>query len=317
MPASHGAPTRRHVAVAIGPDADPDLGDAVRRGGGTVVPLAQAQALIWASGPGDFPTSLPDSVEWVQLPSAGVEAWFAAGLVPRESAVVWTSAAGVYSASVAEHALTLLLAGIRALPTHLGATSWARAEAASARVDTLRSRTVAVIGAGGIGRALIPMLGALGADVLAVNRSGRPVPGAVSTFPTAQIGAVWAHADHVVLSAPATAATYHLVGPRELAQLGQSSWVVNVARGSLVDTQALVTALRENRIGGAALDVTDPEPLPDDHPLWTLPNVIITPHEANPPGLMRRAYAAHVSANVARFAEGAALDSVIDTVAGY
>lgn len=310
---SDSASAPRRPAIAIGPEQGADLSDAVRRGGGTVVPLSQAQALIWTGGPADFPT-LPSSVEWVQLPSAGVEKWFAQGVIADNASVVFTNASGVYSASVAEHALALLLTGVRGIsPTYTGTESLH----SHSNVSTLRGRTVAVVGAGGIGRALIPMLTALGAKVIAVNRSGRPVPGAESTLSADRISAVWSEVDHVVIAAPATAATYHLVGPREFAQLRPHSWVVNIARGSLIDTDALVTALRDNRIGGAALDVTDPEPLLDPHPLRALPNVVLTPHTANPPELMRGALLEHVRVNVARFAEGAALASVVDTVAGY
>ena len=95
------------------------------------------------------------------------------------------------------------------------------------------------------------------------------------------------------------------------------AWVVNVARGSLIDTNALVEALAEERIGGAALDVTDPEPLPDGHPLWTEPRALITPHTANPPGALARALAGRIEENVARFGADEELIGLIDVEAGY
>jgi D-3-phosphoglycerate dehydrogenase len=95
------------------------------------------------------------------------------------------------------------------------------------------------------------------------------------------------------------------------------AWIVNVARGSLIDTEALVAALQAGQIGGAALDVTDPEPLPDGHPLWTAPNTIITPHVANPQGAMMRHLAERVRENVRRFAAGEDLLAPIDPEAGY
>lgn len=228
----------------------------------------------------------------------------------------FTSAAGAFAATVAEHALALLLAGVRALPEHLEARSWEQ-EHLMGRVGTLRGATVTIVGAGGIGRALIPMLAALGAEVVAVNRSGRPVPGAIRTLPVSALDEVWSNTDHVVVAAPATPATRHLVGSAELAKLPTHSWVVNVARGSLVDTDALVEALRTGSIAGAGLDVTDPEPLPDGHPLWGLTNAIITPHDSNPTVLRENAYAEHVAANVARFVAGEPLIARVNPTQGY
>lgn len=309
--------------IAIGP-ADPPptlLVKAVTEGGGTVTDLDAAHGLIFAGPVADFPARLPANIRWVQLPAAGIEDWFAAGVVQAHPRVEFTSAAGAFAASVAEHALAMLLAGVRYLPEQLRATSWRQAEFYP-HVGSLRGKTVTIVGAGGIGRALIPLLTPLGARVIAVNRSGRPVtgpgiPDEVETVPAEQLGRVWSRTDHVVIAAPATAATRHLVGADELARLGPTSWVVNVARGSLIDTDALVAALTAGSIGGAGLDVTDPEPLPDGHPLWTLPNVILTPHDSNPPHLRLAAFADHVADNVARFAAGRALLAPVDPERGY
>lgn len=304
------------VPIALGPTQTPLLAEAVTRGGGTVVDVTNARGLIWDGGPDDFPRDLPPGIGWVQLFSAGVEDWFAAGVVRRHPDVLFTSAAGAFAASVAEHALTLLLGGVRNMPAHTLADSWQQAEFFP-RVGTLRGATVAIVGAGGIGRALIPMLAALGAHSLAVNRSGAPVPGAIETLPADRIAEVGPRADHIVIAAPATPATKHLVGAAELAALRPTSWVINVARGSLIDTNALVAALRAGTIGGAGLDVTEPEPLPDGHPLWSLPNAVITPHDSNPPQLRLRAFADRVAANVARFAAGQQLLAPIDPTLGY
>ena len=121
----------------------------------------------------------------------------------------------------------------------------------------------------------------------------------------------------MVIAAPATDGTRHLVGARELAAMREDAWLVNVARGSLVDTDALVEALRSGSIAGAALDVTDPEPLPDGHPLWELPNALITPHVATPPEAERRHFAARVEENVRRLAAGEELEGLIDPEGGY
>ncbi|WP_328393230.1 D-isomer specific 2-hydroxyacid dehydrogenase family protein [Nocardia sp. NBC_00416] len=301
-------------AIHLGPEYDPALARGIEGGGGRLVPLDDAEAVVWSGGPDAFPDRLPDTVRWVQLPSAGIERWMAAGIVDHDR--VWTSAAGAYAPSVAEHAVTLLLAGVRGLGEQVRATSWRKAEF-DARVGTLRGATVAIIGAGGIGRAMIPLLGAFGADVLAVTRSGTSVPGAVETVAASRTGEIWSRADHFVIAAPATAETAHLVDAEVMARMKPTAWIVNIARGSLIDTDALVRALGDGTIGGAALDVTDPEPLPAGHPLWTLPNAIVTPHLANPSTGLRTLLADHVRANVERFAAGEPLLAVIGLERGY
>ena len=302
--------------IALGPSQDSLLIEAIEQGGATPADVADAQALVWAAGPADFPDPVPDNIEWVQLFSAGVEEFFTSGVIPRYPNVRFTSAAGAFAHTVAEHALALLLAGVRYLPEQLGARTW-RSNEFAPHVGTLRGATVGIVGAGSIGRALIPMLAAIGARVVAVNRSGTPVPGAAQTIPAANIGEIWSRIDHVVVAAPATPATAHLVGEAELAQLKPTSWVINVARGSLVDTDALVTALRSGTIGGVGLDVTDPEPLPDGHPLWALPNAMITPHDSNPPQRRDAAFADRVATNVRRFVAGQDLVAPIDPISGY
>lgn len=307
----------RSPRIAVGPAPDERFVRAVTSGGGVVCDLDDApDALVWTDGPDSFPESLPRSVRWVQLPAAGVERWLSEGIVRAHPQVMWTSAAGAYSATVAEHALMLLLAGVRALPAHLEATSW-KPEAFFPTLGTLRGSTIGIIGAGGIGRALIPMLAALGARALAVTRSGRPVPGAVETYPVERIDEIWHLADHFVVAAPSTTETEQLVGAPELAAMKPTAWVINVARGRLIDTEALVEALRQGTIAGVGLDVTDPEPLPDGHPLWSMPNAMITPHDSNPPAVRIPAYLEHVTENVTRFASGLDPVAVIDPSAGY
>jgi phosphoglycerate dehydrogenase-like enzyme len=123
--------------------------------------------------------------------------------------------------------------------------------------------------------------------------------------------------DFVVLSAPETAQTIGLLNADRLALLPSHAWIVNVGRGSTVDTAALVTALETGRLAGAALDVTDPEPLPDGHPLWRLPNAIITSHTACTPSLGRAAFADRVRTNISRFIRGEALLGRVDADLGY
>ncbi|GGL20472.1 D-isomer specific 2-hydroxyacid dehydrogenase family protein [Nocardia jinanensis] len=307
-------PPTRVPAIHLGPDHDLALGRGIEAGGGRLVPLDEAEAVVWKGGPDTFPDRLPDAVRWVQLPSAGIERWFAAGIL--DGGRIWTSAAGAYAPRVAEHAVLLLLAGVRGLGEQARATSWRKAEFET-RVATLHGATVAIIGCGGIGRAMIPLFTAFGAEVLASTRSGTPVPGAAETVDASRNAELWARADHFVIAAPATAETAQLVDADALAQMKPTAWIVNIARGSLIDTDALVRALRAETIGGAALDVTDPEPLPEGHPLWSLPNAVITPHLANPSNGLPSLLAEHVRANVERFAAGETLLSPVDIERGY
>jgi phosphoglycerate dehydrogenase-like enzyme len=290
-----------------------DLERAVRDGGGELAPLESADGLVWLGGSPDELPELPDSLRWVQLPSAGVEQWVRSGKV--DGARDWTSATGAFGLPVAEHALALMLAADKAIHHFACERSWlgeGRHE-----VRALEGSTVLIVGAGGIGRALIGLLEPFGADVIAVTRRGRDVPGAARTLAADRLSEVWGEAHHVVIAAPATDGTRRLVGARELAAMREDAWLVNVARGTLVDTDALVEALRAGAIAGAALDVTDPEPLPDGHPLWELPNVLITPHVATPPEAERRHFAERVRENVRRLAAGEALEGLIDPDGGY
>lgn len=300
------------IAVAVAPVADPHITQAVTAAGGVIADLADARVLIWLGEAHDMP-ALPETIAWVALKTAGIEQFVAAGVIDETR--LWTNASGVYAENVAEHALALLLAGLRQIDTAVR-TRWDKS-AVDPAVRTLRGSTVAIIGAGGIADALIPRLSACGASVIAVNRSGRDVPGAAQTLPAARLAEVWPATDHVVLAAPATAETRHLINPETLAALPAHCWVVNIARGPLIDQHALHHALSTGQIAGAALDVTDPEPPDQQDPLWDLPNVIITPHVANPASGLTREFAPWVADNLRRFAAGEELRSLVTTGRDY
>jgi phosphoglycerate dehydrogenase-like enzyme len=290
--------------VHVAPDSDRAIEEAITAAGGRIGPLDDADALVWLNGDSNsFDIELPERVRWVQLPAAGVENWLDRAADGRQ----WTSAAGAYGLPVAEHALALLLAGARRLADCARAQTWI-----DPRAMPLDGSTVAIVGAGGIGRVLIKLLEPLDVEVLAVTRRGRD-----GTLPADRLGEILPAAHHVVIAAPATPDTRHIIGAAELDAMRDDAWLVNVARGSLVDTDALVAALAAGSIAGAALDVTDPEPLPDGHPLWSEPRALITPHIANPAATLRRYLARHVGENVGRFARGEELMAVIDPDAGY
>ena len=301
------------IPVALLPHSDPHLAEAIASAGGTLADLAEARALVWIGNVDGFPDPLPDNIEWVQLRLAGIESFLRAGLLDDRR--IWTNASGFYAENVAEHALALLLAGLRQINVAV-LRHWDE-KAIDPAVRSLHGSTVGIIGAGGIARSLIPRLKACGAQVIAVNRSGRPVEGASVTLPASRIDEVWGHIDHVVLAAPATDDTRHLINARTLAALPRHAWLINVARGPLVDEVALRDALVAGEIAGAALDVTDPEPPAPDDPLFGLDNVVITPHVANPAGRLTEEMAGPLAENLRRFVDGEDLLSVVEYGRGY
>lgn len=301
--------------IAVAPVSRPAMAEAfiaaVLAGGGRPAPLDEAVGLVWAdpAQAAQFPAVIAAApqVRWVQLPYAGIEP-FAGHLDTR---FTWTCGKGVYAPPVAEHVLALTLAGLRGLHTYARATTWAPPEGRN-----LDGARVTIFGGGGICTSVIDRFAPFGCSFTVVRRSSAPVAGAVVVGPDRALEAI-RDADVVVLALALTAETRGLVDARFLAAMQRHAWLVNVGRGGHVVTDDLVTALRVGEIGGAALDVTDPEPLPDGHALWTLPNCIITPHIANTPEMGLPLIAARVQDNVARFARGEPLVGVVDVAAGY
>lgn len=305
----------KHAAerlIFVGTSDSPTLWDAVELGGGTpTTSIATAQAAIWTGGGAAYLAELlHEGIEWLQLPSAGAENYKASGAVSQCRTT--TSASPAYAATVAEHALAMLLSCVRRLHNLSRLTTWSVPE-----ISRLRGSTVAIIGCGRIGEALMVHLEPFGVTVLASTRTGRPVDGAAETVTPDQHDDILARADCVVVAAPATPSTKSLIGESELAAMKPTAFLVNVARGSLVDSAALEAALRDGAIAGAALDVTDPEPLPDGHPFWTMDEVLITPHTANPDAWDAELLAPLVRSNVERFINGDQLLGIVDPNLGY
>lgn len=224
-------------------------------------------------------------LRWVQSLAAGPDHVLSVGFAPD---VVVTSGRSLHDRPVAEHALALVLAAARRLDLAVRAQighRWAgelgglQAGGNSERFTTLRGARVVVWGFGSIAATLAPLLEALGASVTGVARSAGTRSGYPVVTP-AELDRVLRDADVLVLILPATPETRRSVDAEVLRLLPRRAWVVNVGRGATVDEEALVDALREGRIGGAALDVAAVEPLPVDSPLWDAPNVLITPHAA-------------------------------------
>ena len=304
------------MRIAIAPSETPGwVRDAVAAGGADVVePGPGAEALVW-SHPHDVEglrrtlDEAPD-VRWVQLPWAGVEAFAAAGVF--DDGRLWTCGKGVYAPEVAEHALALALAGLRDLPARVTATSWGRQSGLS-----LIEGRVTILGGGGITESLVELLRPFRCDITVVRRRDQPMAGVARVVTPESLHDVLAGADLVALALALTPETVGIIGAPELAAMEPHAWLVNVARGRHVVTDDLVEALRSERMGGAGLDVTDPEPLPDRHPLWDEPRCIITPHTANTPEMARGPLTRRITENVRRFVAGEPLIGPVDPAAGY
>jgi len=278
--------------IAIGPELHSFATEAVAAAGGTVVDVDESpDGLVWLNpadvdGLGRALQAAPDA-GWVQLPFAGIEPVVEAGLI--DPARRWTCAKGAYAEPVAEHALALALAGLRGLRVRAEARSWGTAAGTS-----LYDRRVTILGGGGITTSLLQQL--------APFRVEHTVLGGATV---------------VFLALALSPATTGIIGADELALMDEEAWLVNVARGRHVDTGALYDALTSGTIAGACLDVTDPEPLPDGHPLWELPNCLITPHTADTWDMIRPLLAERIRINVERFASGGELVGQVDPAAGY
>jgi glyoxylate/hydroxypyruvate reductase A len=216
-------------------------------------------------------------LRWIQCMGAGVEGL----LVPELAAGVRiTRVAGIFGPWMAEYTLgwclwvTQRMDGFRASQRQ---RRWAPVDPVP-----LRGQTLCVVGLGDIGRSIAKAARALGMRVIGVTRSGRASRDAVRVYRTAALRTALARADFVVLTLPLSDETRGLVGRAELAALRPTAWLLNLARGPIVDEGALLEALRRRRLGGAVLDVFDTEPLPAAHPLWGFDNVVITPHISGP-----------------------------------
>jgi phosphoglycerate dehydrogenase-like enzyme len=299
--------------IALSPEGvRPWLADAATAGGAAIVAVADADALLWTdTARADELAGLlaaAPQIRWVQLPWAGIEP-FVAVLDPDR---VWTCAKGVYAEPVAEHALALMLAGLRHIAGFAGEDHWTAPQG-----HNLLGGNVTILGAGGITESLLRLLSPFEATVTVVRKRHSPMAGADRVVGLEDLDGALAGADAVVLALALTPETVGLIDAHRLLRMPRHAWLVNVARGRHVVTDDLVDALRREVIGGAGLDVTDPEPLPDGHPLWSLPNCVITPHTANTPAMAVPLLGARIRENVRRYAAGEPLLGLVDPALGY
>jgi phosphoglycerate dehydrogenase-like enzyme len=257
-------------------------------------------------------------LRWVHTtPAGGGGQVRAAGLDPADlHRVVFTTSGGVHAEPLAEFAVFGVLAGARGLP-RLVADQRAHVWGERSAKPVISTQRVLVVGLGGIGRAVTRKLAALGVHVTGVHRRTVDIPGVAAVEPLERLPEAIADADAIVLCLPGTDATRHLLGRELLARVRPGVTVVNVGRGSTIDESALIDALRDGRVGFAALDVFEHEPLADDSPLWDLPNVLVSPHAAAITDEEERLVAELFVANATRLIDGEPLVNVVDTVEFY
>lgn len=301
------------IEVAMEPKAFPEYLKAATDAGAQVVPInASVKALIWL----DYsqPEALAElldrnpQIEWVQLPFAGVDAF--AEIIKRP--ILFTSAKGSYREPVAEHALALSLAMMRVIPERVVTKTWGRKFAAS-----LYDSNVLIFGGGGITEELLKLLAPFRANVTVIRKNPTPIIGAKQTLGFDQLDAELPKADLLILAAALTDETRYLFDASKFSIMKPTAYLVNIARGPMVHTADLIKALNNDLIAGAAVDVTDPEPLPDGHPLWNAKNVIITPHTADTRDQVVRLFSDRIRENLRVYGQGQPLVGVVDPKLGY
>jgi len=257
-------------------------------------------------------------LKWVQTFGAGVEWLLTPDFSGRDKLLV-TNASGIHAQPITEHVFGLMLTFARQLHRAArlqSARRWQSAELQSS-VSSLSGATLGVVGLGAIGRKIAAAAAVFGMRVIALKRSPSNVSGVERVFGPGQLVPFLKEAEYIVNTLPLTAQTRGLFGPQAFAAMRSDAVFINVGRGGTVQTDALLRALEGGSIAGAALDVTDPEPLPADHPLWSLPNVVITPHYAGShPVYVQRASAIFLE-NLARFVAGHELTNLVDLHQGY
>jgi phosphoglycerate dehydrogenase-like enzyme len=254
-------------------------------------------------------------LRWVHTFSAGVERHVPA--LAGYDRVTLTNNTGAYDVPIAEHVIAMIFAAAKRVPEHLAAqarSEWQR----EVPHQEVRDATLVILGLGSIGTELARLAAGVGMRVIGVRRDpSRPAPGVDRVVPPERFIEAAREGDYIAVTAALTPKTKGMVSAEVLRAIKPTAWIINIARGPIVDEAALISALRERRIGGAALDVFDAEPLPADSPLWKLDNAILTPHVSNSsPKVLERSLAL-VAENVRRFKAGEPMLNVVDRVVGY
>jgi phosphoglycerate dehydrogenase-like enzyme len=285
----------------------------------TLAALPGAQGLVLVHGPQEEAQQVfaalrapGNTVRWMHFISAGREGYEELGWPPG---IVVSYAGGGVAPAVAEHAMALMLALCRRVPDMvqvvMARRAWDRTLVAP-KARALEGATLVIVGHGHIGRELARRARAFDMRIVTVARTPRPDPLVDEALPLASLHAALAQADVVAVTIALTPETTHLLGEAEFAACKKGALVINVARGAIIDQPALVRALHAGQIGGAGLDVSDPEPLPADDALWNAPNVLVSPHFAgsgSPRSVQRLAQG--VADNLRRLLAGQPLEHVV------
>lgn len=260
------------------------------------------------------------NVKWVHIQSAGVDGYADRSVYAREDVIV-TRTADTFGVAIAEHTLGMMLALVREFPYYMrrqAEHAWGRREPHGAARSELGGAVVLMLGMGSLAGELLPLLAPFGCEIIGVRRdASKPAAGYDAVYATQELKDALARADFVVSTLPLTAATRHILGEQEFAAMKRGAFLVNVGRGGTVDHDALASALASGYLGGAGLDVTEPEPLPADSPLWDLPNVFITPHSSGLSTETWRRRAELLASQCERYLAGEELLWRVDFEAGY
>lgn len=266
----------------------------------------------WLSRPPRYLTALPD-LRWMHVTGAGVDKIVTPEL--RASDVTLTNAAGVHAIPIAESVMGMMIAIVKRLPDHWRnqtLSQWERY-----RKDELHGKTIVIVGTGRIGAEIARRARVFGMHTIGVTSVPRATADFDQLMRYENLPEAVALGDFVVMAAAMTAERKGLMGAREVAAMKPTAWFINIARGSLVDEGALLEALQAQRIGGAYLDVFVQEPLPADHPFWTLPNVYIIPHNTAYTWQVRDRSLEIFYDNLRRWVKGEPLVNVVDKERGY
>ena len=273
----------------------------------------------WSVRPEQFARAR--KLKWIHATAAGVEQLMRDDI--RQSGVVITNASGVMTVPMAEHTLGLILALARRLPSavrYQQEKHWAQQDIwdEEPRPLEIHGRSLTIVGYGAIGRELARYARACGMRVVGVKRDPtRGAEHADQVVSNEQLDAALSEADFVVVATPVTLETQRFFNAGRFAAMKKTAYFINVGRGILVDTEALIEALQQRRIAGAAIDVADVEPLPPEHPLWSAPNLLITPHIAAVSERLWERHAELLFDNLERYFSGQPLRNLVGKEQGY
>jgi glyoxylate/hydroxypyruvate reductase A len=305
-------PRARHVADHDG--ERPDLGPEDLERWLSILGSADVLFDLDWYAPADLPKNAP-RLRWVQTSRSGVgESLRRHGL--DRSGIVFTNAAGVHAVPLAEFVvlgLLWLIKDVRRMEAEQAERAWR-----SSVTSLLAGKRVLLVGLGGLGAEVARSLAGLGVEVWGLRRSDAPAPdGVVRLIRPDALRTALGSVDALVVAVPLTAETHHMIGAAELAALPAGAFVVNIARGGVIDEAALVASLADGHLGGAALDVFEREPLPVESPLWAMSNVLVSPHRSSVVDAENRLIVDLFADNLRRFLDDRPLRNVYDRDRGY